>query len=227
MKIRYRDKQLIVKELANLKSTYNIEGFSIIDDCFLTNKEKAIEICEFITISKLNLVWSLAARVDHIDDEILKVLSKAGCIEIKFGIETGSNELLSKMKKGITIEMAEEAIRKTKEQGIGVKLFIITGLPGESDKTHKETVDFLKKMKNENLVNRVSLLRYTPLAGSYIYDYPDKFGINRHALKIENFDKMFLYKKSYDWWNDRQRLKKCNNWYDDIQKVIEENWGDI
>lgn len=225
--IRYRDKELIVKELTNLKRAYNIEGFSIIDDCFLTDKKKAIEICKFITRSNLDLVWSLAARIDHIDDEILEVLFEAGCIEIKFGIETGSNDLLSKMQKGITIEMAEEAIRKTKNHGIGVKLFIITGLPGETDKTHRETVDFLKKMKNENLVNRVSLLRYTPLAGSYIYDHPDKFGINGNVLKIENFDKMHLYKKSHDWWSDRQKFKKCNNWYNDIQKIIEENWGDI
>lgn len=226
LRIRYRDKHLIVKELVNLKRAYNIEGFSIIDDCFLTNKKKAIEICEFIAKSHLNLEWSLAARADHIDDERLDALRKAGCIEIKFGIETGSNDLLKEMEKGITVELAEDAIRKTKAYGIGVKLFIITGLPGENQKTHKETICFLERMSQEKLVDRVSLLRYTPLAGSYIYDHPDKYGINNQVLKIENFDKMHLYKKSHDWWIDKQRFKKCNNWYNELQKVIEQNWGD-
>lgn len=223
---RYRDKQLIVKELRNLISAYKIEGFSIIDDCFLENKKKAVEICRFIAEQKLGLVWSLAARVDHIDDEVLDALREAGCIEIKFGIETGSNELLDRMGKQVTVETAEEAIRKTKERRIGIKLFIITGLPGETDETHRETMEFLEKMKESNLVDRVSLLRYTPLAGSYIYDHPDKYGINGQKLKTENFDKMHLYKKSYDWWNDKQMFDKRNEWYEELQNMIEQCWGD-
>lgn len=224
--IRYRDKQLIVKELLNLKSAYNIDGFSIIDDCFLMNKKEAIEICKFIAESNLGLVWSLAARVDNVDDEILEVLQKAGCIEIKFGIETGSNDLLLKMQKGITIEMAEKVIQKTKAHGIGVKLFIITGLPEENEKDHIETIRFLEKMKKEGIVDRVSLLRYTPLAGSYIYDHPENYGINSQELKTDNFDKMYLYERSYNWWNDERRLMICDKWYNEIQTLIDKNWGD-
>ena len=222
--IRYRDKRKIVKELENLKSTYNIEGFSIIDNCFLTNKDKAIEICKCITESKLGLAWSLAARVDHINDEVLEVLKKAGCIEIKFGIETGSDNLLNFMKKGVSVAMAEEAIRNTKKHGIGVKLFIITGLPGETDKIHNETKKFLNKLKTEKLVDRVSLLRYTPLAGSYIYDHPNKYGINNNKLNIENFEKVSLYRNSYDWWTDKKRIDDCNRWYDDLSSFIDNGW---
>lgn len=223
---RYRDKQLIVKELRNLINAYNIQGFSIIDDCFLADREKAMEICKFIADSNLGLAWSLAARVDHINDEVLDVLQRAGCIEIKFGLETGSNDLLKSMSKQITVEMAEEAIRRTKEHGIGTKLFIITGLPGETDETHKETIIFLKKMKEMDLVDRVSLLRYTPLAGSYIYDHPDKFGINGKELNKDNFRNMHLYLKSHNWWSDKDVYEKCNKWYREMQEVIDQNWRD-
>lgn len=225
-RIRYRDKRNIVKELRNLKSTYDIEGFSIIDDCFLTNQDKAIEICEYIAESKLGLVWSLASRVDHINDEILKALKKAGCIEIKFGVETGSDDLLKSMQKNVTISMAEEAIRNTKKHGIGVKLFIITGLPGETDETHNETKKFLDKLKKANLVDRVSLLRYTPLAGSYIYDHPTQYGINNKMLNIENFEKVSLYRKSHDWWVDRNRINNCNKWYNDLRSFIDDRWSE-
>lgn len=223
-KIRYRDKRKIVDELNNLKNTYGIEGFSIIDDCFLTDEDKAIEICDFLQQQKLNLVWSLAARVDHINDKVLRALKKAGCIEIKFGVETGSDKLLQEMQKNVDIKKAEEAIRNTKKYGIGVKLFIITGLPGETNDTHEETKKFLERMKAEELVDRVSLLRYTPLAGSHIYDVPDKFGINGRTLKIENFDKMHLYRKSHDWWDDKKRFADCNRWYNDMQNFIDANW---
>ena len=104
--IRYRDKRGIVQELKDLKEAYGIEGFSIIDDCFLTDKKKAIDICNYITKEDLDLKWSLAARVDDISSQILEALKSAGCIEIKFGVETGSDYLLKKMNKGTTVDQA-------------------------------------------------------------------------------------------------------------------------
>lgn len=220
--IRYRNKIKIVEELNDLKEQYDIQGFSIIDDCFLTDSEKAIEICEYIAENDLGLKWSLAARVDNITEKILDVLKRAGCIEIKFGVETGSDQLLQAMHKGkdVTVECAENAIRLTKQYGINVKLFIITGLPGETDETHNQTKQFLEKMYNERLVDRISLLRFTPLAGSYIYDHPDKFEINEKMLQIKYFNKMSLYKRSFNWWNTRERLVQCDKWYRDMQDFI-------
>ena len=220
--IRYRNKIKIVEELNELKEQYGIKGFSIIDDCFLTDSEKATEICEYLIECDLNLKWSLAARVDNINQDILEVLHRSGCIEIKFGVETGSDELLEKMHKGngVTVECAEKAIRMTKRSGIRVKLFIITGLPGETDKTHEETKQFLEKMYSEDLVDRISLLRFTPLSGSYIYDHPEKFGINMNMLNIRNFHKMSLYKKSFNWWNAKGKIDQCNKWYEDMQNFI-------
>lgn len=224
--IRYRDKRKIVEELRWLKERYMIDGFSIIDDCFLTEKDKAIEICNYIAEQKLNLKWSLAARVDSIDDDILIALQNAGCIEIKFGVETGSNELLKKMNKGVTVQVSEEAINKTKSVGINVKIFIITGLPYESDRTHNETKAFLQKMYEKGLIDRISLLRFAPLAGSYIYSQPEKFGIKKSCLISDNFNKVSLYRKSYDWWNDRKRFSDCERWYKDMKAFIDARWGD-
>lgn len=222
--IRYRDKENICNELKDLKKCYNIEGFSIIDDCFLTNQEKAVEICNYIASQNLELKWSLAARVDSINDDVLAALKKSGCIEIKFGVETGSDELLKKLNKGITVAYAENAIKKTYDIGISVKLFIITGLPFETDDTHNQTKEFLRKM--HKYVKRVSLLRYTPLAGSYIYDNPEKFGIKRSELGSKTFEKTKLYRDSHDWWIEKERLKKCDEWYDDMNRFINGYWND-
>ena len=222
--IRYRDKEKICLELIDLKESFQIEGFSIIDDCFLTDQEKAIEICDYIASKNLGLQWSLAARVDSINDKVLSSLKNSGCIEIKFGVETGSDELLKKMNKRETVADAEKAIIQTKAFGIGVKLFIITGLPFETDATHEETKNFLTRMQQH--IDRVSLLRYTPLAGSYIYSQPEKFGIRKSTLSRDNFNKASLYRKSYDWWKDNTRYKNCERWYKDMSKFIEDRWGD-
>lgn len=224
--IRYRDKHLIVEELKVLQKAYSIDGFSIIDDCFLTDQEKAIEICEYIAEQKLGLKWSLAARVDSINDQVLTALYNAGCIEIKFGVETGSDELLKRMNKGETVADAENAIKKTKEYGINVKLFIITGLPFEDDITHEETKAFLERMYSAGFVDRISLLRYTPLAGSYIYSQPNAFGVKKSMLVSKNFNKVSLYRKSHDWWLDKDRYKNCERWYRDMKKFIDDRWDD-
>lgn len=225
-KIRYRDKRKIVEELLWLKERYSIDGFSIIDDCFPTDKERAIEICNYIADQKLNLKWSLAARVDSIDSDILEALCKAGCIEIKFGVETGSDLLLKKVNKGVTVQMAEDAIRMTKKAGINVKVFIITGLPYENDATHNETKAFLQKMFDAGLIDRISLLRFAPLAGSYIYSQPGKFGIKQSRLVPDNFNKISLYRNSYDWWSTENRFSDCERWYKDMSVFIGKLWKD-
>lgn len=222
--IRYRDKESIYLELKSLIGTFQIEGFSIIDDCFLTDQKKAIEICDYIADKNLNLKWSLAARVDDINNDVLSSLKRSGCIEIKFGVETGSNDLLKKMNKGVTVADAEKAITMTKSYGIHVKLFIITGFPFETNETHQETKDFLNRMKK--YIDRVSLLRYTPLAGSYIYNQPEKFGIKKSALTSRNFNKTNLYRTSYDWWVDPKRHGDCERWYNDMKQYIDGIWGE-
>lgn len=222
--IRYRDKDKIYLELADLKESYHIEGFSIIDDCFLTDQDKAIEICDYIASKRLDLKWSLAARVDNINESVLTSLKNSGCIEIKYGVETGSDELLKKMNKRETVADAEKAIKLTKEFGIGVKLFIITGLPFETEQTHQETKDFLTRMCS--YIDRVSLLRYTPLAGSFIYTQPGKFGIKKSTLNSKNFHNTSLYRRSYDWWQDSADYKNRERWYRDMNKFINEHWGE-
>ena len=223
-RIRYRDKNKIVDELRSLKRVYDIDGFSIIDDCFLTDSKKAVEICEHIAKADLDLKWSLTARVDQISDETLEALVNAGCIEIKFGLETGSDTLLEKMHKGTDVKTARKAIQDTFEKGIMVKVFIITGLPFENDDTHKETKAFLEEMKD--MISRISLLRFTPLAGSYIYEHPEEFGIDSKKIGVENFDKMSLYRQSTDWWIDPKRKEDCQRWYEDLRGFINSNWPD-
>ena len=74
------------------------------------------------------------------------------------------------------------------------------------------------------MVDRVSLLQYTPLGG--LYDHPEEYGINGQMLKIENFDKMYLCEKPNNWWCDKRRLKKCDAWYGAMRNFIDENWDE-
>lgn len=218
--VRYRSPKNIIGELEILKNK-GIEGFSIIDDCFLTDKQKAIEIIR--EVKSVNLKWSLAARIDQIDDEVLIELKESGCLEIKFGLETGSDILLERMMKGFTIEKARETIQLVKKYDIGVKVFIISGLPGETLETNNETEMFLSEMGTE-YISRISLLRFVPLPGSKIYETPEIYGIKRNIKDIPH-SSYRLYETETDWWQDENDYKVRNEIYTHIKNHIISIWG--
>lgn len=220
--VRYRSPQNIVDELEYLKNM-GIEGFSIVDDCFLTNEQKALSIIK--EISKVGLKWSLTARVDQINKTVIEALVESGCLEIKFGLETGSNKILEEMKKGFTVEEAKEAITLVRKYSIGVKAFIITGLPGENKETNIETEKFLKEMGKEN-INRVSLLRFVPLPGSHIYENPKDYGIKKD-VKFMNKSAYRLYEKSARWWEKEEDYIMRNEIYEHIKTFMLSIWDKI
>ena len=163
--VRYRSKDNIKEELEFLIKDYGIKGFCVVDDNFLVNKEKAMEIIR--EIGKLNLKWSTLARVDNVDLELLKELKNSGCIEIKYGVESGSQKMLDLMNKKITVSEIKNAFNITKDVGINAKALIMHGFPKEDINTTKETIALLEELKM--CISRVGLTYFTYLPGSPIY----------------------------------------------------------
>lgn len=163
--VRYRSKDNIKEELEFLIKDYGIKGFCVVDDNFLVNKEKAMEIIK--EIGKLNLKWSTLARVDNVDLELLKELKNSGCIEIKYGVESGSQKMLDLMNKKITVSEIKKAFNLTKDAGINAKALIMHGFPEEDINTTKETIALLEELKM--CISRVGLTYFTYLPGSPIY----------------------------------------------------------
>lgn len=179
---RYRSPENILKEIVNLKNKYGIEGFVINDENFIINEKKVINICEIL--EPLNMPWAALSRVNTINENILKALKKANCIELKFGLETGSDKMMKLMNKQTTCTQAIKALKLCKKYEIKAKLFLIHGFPGENFETTIETINFLKE--NKEFIDRISLFRWAPLPGSYVYDNPKKFGIDIKKLSFKN-----------------------------------------
>lgn len=163
--VRYRSKDNIKEELELLIKDYGIKGFCVVDDNFLVNKEKAMEIIS--EIGKLNLKWSTLARVDNVDLELLKELKNNGCVEIKYGVESGSQKMLDLMNKKITVSEIKNAFNLTKDVGINAKALIMHGFPKEDINTTKETIALLEDLKM--CISRIGLTYFTYLPGSPIY----------------------------------------------------------
>jgi len=162
---RFFSAEYLIKMIEYLKERYGIKDICFYDDNFLLNKRRVFEICRLMKQKKLNLVWSCDSRVDLVDAEILKVMKEAGCWEISYGFESGSQKILDNLKKNISIEQSKKAIKLTKEAGISVRGFFMIGCPGETEKTLKETYKFIKN----NNIDEIFLSYFTLIPGSEVY----------------------------------------------------------
>lgn len=148
-KIVSRSPQSIVDEMQACKNNFDIRNFYFRADTFTWNKDWMIQICSLIKERKLDVQWVCNSRVDTIDQERLKWLKKAGCWMIGFGIESGEQDILNKMKKGTTLTQAIEAVRLCRKFDIRTYLFWVIGLPWENENSLKNTMRFAKKIKGD------------------------------------------------------------------------------
>jgi radical SAM superfamily enzyme YgiQ (UPF0313 family) len=218
--LRYRTGQNIINELQNLKSTYGIEGFCITDDNFIIDQENVKNIC--YEIKKLNLKWSALSRVDTINEDILRSMYDSGCIEIKFGIESGSKRILEAMNKGITRDQIINAVSLTKNIGINVKAFLIHGFPGENLQTTRETISLLEDISGQ--VDRVSLFRFVPLPGSFVYNNSKSYNLNIDTSN-DDFCKFHIYDNDEHWWGTKAQFDEMKCAYEELRLFIEKKWG--
>ncbi|MDD5145560.1 MAG: radical SAM protein [Candidatus Pacebacteria bacterium] len=146
---RARSPENVVKEIEFLKEKYKIRELIFYDDTFTFNRERTVELCNLLIEKKLNIKWKCETRVNLVDEELLELMKKAGCYLIGFGIESGNSRILNILKKGITIEQVRIAVKAAKKVGIEILGYFILGIPGETEKEIKETINFAKSLDVE------------------------------------------------------------------------------
>jgi len=172
---RFRDPIAVVEEMEAL-ARLGFRRFRIEDDLFTFHKERAVAICEEISRRKISLRWRAYARVDTVDGQLLERMKQAGCERLLFGAESGSPEILKKIRKGITPEQTRQAVEMTRKAGIGVLASFVLGLPGETPETLKQTVDFA-----DSLQVPYSLNFLTPYVGTEVREGAEEWGIRIHT----------------------------------------------
>ncbi len=136
----------VVEEIDHLVKKYGSKGIYFVGDNFTIQKKRTIEICELIRESKLDIEWVCDTRVDLVSRELLKEMKDAGCKTIWFGVESGSPSILKKINKGITLQQAVHAFKLCREEGIQTASSFMLGIPGETAKDMRATLEFAKKL---------------------------------------------------------------------------------
>jgi len=143
--VRVRSAENVMEELWSLKKL-GINNVMMYADLFTVNREQVISICKAMIEEKIDMQWMCNSRVDYVDEEMLTLMGQAGCHMISWGIESGSEEILKRARKGANPAKAEQSLRWAKKAGIKNFGYFIIGLPGETEETIQQTIAFSKTL---------------------------------------------------------------------------------
>ena len=143
--VRFRSPENIAEELERLVEL-GVRSVNMYADLFTVSREQVMGLCELMTERGIQLRWTCNSRVDFVDPEMLQLMRQAGCWMISWGIESGSEDILRRCRKGIKPDQVERALSWAKDAGILNWGYFIIGLPGETEETIRETIRFSKKL---------------------------------------------------------------------------------
>jgi radical SAM superfamily enzyme YgiQ (UPF0313 family) len=159
---RGRSPKNVLDELEWLRDEYGAEGIAFQDDTLTFNRKRILDICNGIIDRKIHLPWGCGTRADVVTEEILDKMQKAHCNEVCFGVESGCQEIRDALKKKVSTEQIENAIKWAKAAGIFVTVSVILGYPGETKETLQQTLDFVRRVEPDD----VWLCHATPYPGT-------------------------------------------------------------
>lgn len=161
-----------------------VTHFYISDDTFTMDKQRAILLCHILIQKKLSITWNAISRTDFIDEEILLAMRKAGCIQLSFGVESGSEEIRKRLGKPIKQDKIIQAFSMTVSYGILPRAYFIYGSPKETRKTIAETIDLL------NIIKPLSAIFYLLVIfpGTHLYQSAVNKGLVNDDIWYEKIE---------------------------------------
>lgn len=240
--IRYRPVANILEEIALLEREYGVRNFSFVDDNFTCQREKAGALFEALAKREKRIAFTFpnGVRPNTLDAGLLKIMEKAGCYSIALGIESASDEILSRMKKKQTREEIVQAVNLIRSTtAIKVTGFFILGYPGESLRDIQDTINFAADLP----LHHPHFCLFTPLPGTPVYQELQEQGlIPAQGLDPEHltFDQPFalpgippkkllrlhqsaylkFYLKPWRIWNLLQEIRSAGNLWMIIRRAI-------
>ena len=213
--VRYNSAEKVIEETKLIMSKYGIQSIFFIDDDFIGNKRRFLEIADLFEKERIKIRWACNSRTNHITEEIIERAHAIGCTHISFGIESGSQQVLDALNKRTTVEQNSAAIRICKKYGIKVMGSMMIGNPGETDEDLQRTEKFIK----ENPIDFVGLCFTTPFPGTGLWDYCIE---NNLFPSVVNWDNFSTSRPKLDFApNAAMKYEEIVAWYNRIDNLIE------
>ena len=165
---RYKARSVpnVIEELQVIKERQAPDRIRIVDDVLTINRKRVLALCEAIEAAKIGIPFECLSRVDQVDEEVLTALRNAGCTLVYFGVESGSQRVLDRMVKGISVNDVHRVMPIMKKLGLSAHWFLIYGYPGEELQDVEQTIDLVRAHDPESF----SITLAYPLKGTPFYD---------------------------------------------------------
>ena len=153
-RVRFHSPAYFVDQLERLYRK-GVRFFYFSDDTFTLDRKRAVAICREIMKRGLRISWAAIAHVHHVDEEVLAWMRRAGCIQISYGVESGSERIRAVLHKPIQKERIIQAFAWTARYGIFPRAYFIYACPGESWETIEETIDLMRAIKPLGMISYI------------------------------------------------------------------------
>jgi anaerobic magnesium-protoporphyrin IX monomethyl ester cyclase len=161
------------KVFANIKilvKKYGIKQINFYDDTFTIKKQRVLDLCNLLIVNDIKIDWTCFARIDSVDEEMLKTMKKAGCYQIMYGVENFNQSVLNDINKNINTERIQQVVSMTKKHKINCRISLLIGNPLDTPEIIKYNIKQLRKLKPDILVVNIT----TPFPGTEIYRWAEK-----------------------------------------------------
>ena len=186
--VRHRPVHAVIDEIKFLRDNYGSDGFYVQDDTFCMDRRRTFEFLDVFRKNGLDdMVWGIETRVNLLDEEMIDALKRAGCIQVDLGIESGSQEMLDRTKKGIRVEDAVRTFEICRRYKMRTFACFMVNMPGETEEHINESVKLMRRIKATVYGINITI----PHIGTQIYeDYV------KPKLTVDEYDK-FIYDNSF------------------------------
>ena len=178
---RARSAKNVVDEMEECQKM-GIKEILIYDDTFTVKRQRVIDICLEIQKRNLKIDWDVRARVDTIDEKLLKAMKISGCQRIHYGVEAGTQKILNVLRKGITLEQVEKAFKLSRKIGLETLAYFMIGSPTETKEDILETIKFAKKINPD--FTHITITTPFPATDLYRMGLEQKIWPNDHWQKF-------------------------------------------
>lgn len=172
---RPRMNDSIIEEIRYLKSKYGVTYIMFSDELLMSSIPRTINLCEDFIRAELNIKWECAGRLNYARPDLLRLMKRAGCVFIQYGIESMDDQILKNMNKSLTTELIVKGIEATVSAGISPGFNVIFGNIGENKEILNKGVEFL--LKYDDGAQMRTIRPVTPYPGSPLYYYAIKNGL--------------------------------------------------
>ena len=179
--VRLGDAKEVADNVEKICTEFGISAVNFQDDIFTLNKKRLFQLLEHI--KPLHIQFRCMGRAGYDEEEVYEKLAEAGCVQVAWGIESGSEKMLNKMNKEVTIQDNYNVIKWAKKYNIVSRCFFIIGFPGETKETLKETMKFIEIADPDQYF----VSNFIPYPGTPVWKDPKSFGITEISRNFEQY----------------------------------------